>query len=105
MRARDALAGVAHGWTDYRWAASRRWVHDRGRVTIVDDAGGEVIELTGWEAVVWSWLSLGYAYPRLVGLTADLLGTDAAGADARVRGLVDRWQALGLLKREERAGG
>lgn len=105
MRVHDADAGLTHGWIDYRWADTWLWIHDRGRVTIVDDAGGAVLELTGWEAVVWGWLSLGLAYPRLTGLTADLLGIDVARADTRLRDLADRWQGIGLLTREEIAGG
>ncbi len=75
-----------------------RWVKDADQILVVDEHSGNVHRLFGLEAAVWSWLTLGYPYPRLVRLTAALLSLAPAEAEPHLARCLTDWQVAGLLE-------
>jgi hypothetical protein len=74
------------------------WVKDNNQIILVDERQGKAFILQGAEAAIWGWLSLRYAYPKLVKFVAVLLAVSATEAEQTVRATLQKWHAQGLLE-------
>lgn len=73
------------------------WVQDKTQVLIVDEQHHKNQVLTGIEAAIWSWLSLGYSFAKLVKLTAAALDTTKTEAEPYLVAVIQKWYGAGLL--------
>lgn len=73
------------------------WCVDVNRVIVIDQQLGISLTLSGLQAAVWSWFSLGYGRSRAVELAAAAENQTETSADQRVRSMVDEWIASGLV--------
>lgn len=87
----------------YLSPAGIRWVKDAEQVIVVDEQTERVHFLRGMEAVVWIWLSLAYAYPKLLNLMAALLALPVGEVEPKLLSLLQHWQQAGLLTIQEQA--
>ncbi len=54
---------------------------------------------------MWSWLTLGYAYPRLLELVTTVTRQTPDEAEAMLLSLLQRWHRDGLLQIQETSDG
>ncbi len=71
------------------------WVHDDGGVVVVHD--GQAQWLVGVEAMVWSWLTLGYSFSMM----ADMLTLARSNTAYDLIAILRRWQACGIVIEEQ----
>jgi hypothetical protein len=74
------------------------WAQDKTCVWLVNEAENSVCALSGLEAAIWNWINLGYAYPRLVEMTAAYRAGSSAGAKRELTGILHQWLAQGWLE-------
>jgi hypothetical protein len=84
--------------TIYTCPEQIRWVKDSHQIILVDERQGKAFVLHGVEAAIWGWLSLRYAYPRLVKFVAVLLAVSATEAEQTLRATLQKWHAQGWLE-------
>ncbi len=77
-----------------------QWVRDIDKTIVIDESNGQVHTLQGLDRMVWSWLTLGYAYPRLVSLLAAALAVPSMDAEQHLATLFLKWTRMGLLVQE-----
>jgi hypothetical protein len=73
------------------------WVKDRDQILIVDEEDQEIYTLQNVEAALWVWLTLGYSYPKIVELSAKMVGLPSMEMEQRLRVIFLRWQVVGIL--------
>lgn len=91
----DRALGGWRAWPDV--ADGVRWVVDDDRVLVVDGSTQAVTELTGVEAVIWRAVVARFDARTLLEIVRRGLRVSGDDAGARVRDILRRWTALGLL--------
>lgn len=79
-----------------------KWVNDSTQVVIIDEMRNQTHILQGEEAAVWSWLTLGYSYERILPLVAALWTAEPQVANHKLAGLLTAWHSTGLLEETRR---
>jgi hypothetical protein len=82
-----------------------RWVKESTGIIVVDEQTQQAHHLAGAETAVWDWLMLGYAYSRMVRLTAVLLDIPFPQAKQHLHRQLQTWQRRGLLALQGEADG
>jgi hypothetical protein len=81
-----------------------RWVVDLDRTLVINELRGEVHVLHGLESAIWSWLSLGYSFSRLVSFAGEFLKISSIEAQDQIIDILDSWVASGLLEETNEPG-
>jgi hypothetical protein len=82
-----------------------RWVREAGRTLVVDVEENRSWSLQGLEAAIWDRLVLGYSLPAITRFLSLLMAAPEVDARGELLGMLDRWQAAGILYAQEEAGG
>ena len=73
------------------------WVKDREQLLIVDEQHQEIYALLGVEAAVWTWLTFGYPYAKIVELLAETLELPMVETEQRLHVIFQNWKKTGIL--------
>lgn len=73
------------------------WVKDAGQTILVDGEAGCSWLLSGWKAVVWDLLSLGYLAEEIVRFLTLLLDIPPETARGRLLTILDEWEGNGMV--------
>jgi len=79
------------------------WARDLDRTILVNDQSGRSFNLRGLEAIVWSWLTLGFPYSKIASLLSTILESPISEAEFRLNIILRQWVENGLLTIEENA--
>ena len=93
-----------HASVIYSTPTSIRWLVDKDRVIVVDDAASLSHVFQGPDAVIWRSLSLSQDYGRLVDLMQRIWGISRPDAERDLRATLERWTERGVVRKEIRAG-
>ena len=73
------------------------WVRDREQIVIVDEQTQEIHTLIGVEAAVWTWLTFGHPYTKIVELLAATLELPMVETEQRLHVIFQTWKKAGIL--------
>lgn len=74
------------------------WVNDGKQITVINRESNRFFTLSGLEAVVWNWLSLGYSYQQIEIMTAHLLSQSESEAVDVLGSIFRDWYTNDLLE-------
>ena len=75
-----------------------QWCVDARQVTIIDRACAKAYVLSGLQAAVWNWFTLGYSCSRVIEMVSSAGSQSLPAADALVCSMISDWMANGLLE-------
>lgn len=88
----------------YRCAPDIFWVKDAGQTILVEGETGCSWLLSGWKAVIWDLLSLGYSVEDVVRFLTVLLDVGPEEARRRLLAALHQWAGNGIVRGAEEGG-
>jgi len=89
----------------YFCPAGVEWVKNTDGILVINRNQSQSYLLMGLESAVWSWMSLSYTYPRLVGMLSELEGISRQEAGQKLKRLLEAWRVIDILEVRETSHG